>query len=56
MHQIVNEIVNNAIDIIFGIFIVSLLANIMLWIDIVGGMKKIFNKIVGDEGEEKNEE
>ena len=28
----------------------------MLGIDIVGGMKKIFNKIVGDEREEKDEE
>ena len=32
------------------------MANAMIGIDIVGGMKKIFNKIVGDEGEEKDEE
>ena len=56
MHQVVNAIVNNTIEIIFGIFIVSFLANEMLGIDIVGGMKKIFSKIVGDKGEDKNEE
>lgn len=56
MHQVVNAIVNNAIEIIFGIFIVSFLADAMLGIDIVGGMKKIFNKIVGDKGEDKDEE
>ena len=48
MYQVVNAIVNNYIEIIFGIFIVIFLANAMLGIDIVGGMKKIFNKIVGD--------
>lgn len=32
------------------------MANAMLGIDIVGGMKKIFNKIVEDEREEKDEE
>lgn len=56
MHQVINDIVNNVIEIIFGIFIVSFLANAMLGIDIVRGMKKIFNKIFGDKGEDKDEE
>ena len=56
MHQVINSIVNNGIEIIFGIFIATFLANAMLVIDIVGGMKKIFNKIVGDKGEDKDEE
>lgn len=56
MHQVVNAIVNNCIEIIFGIFIVSFLADALLWINIVSGMKKIFNKIVRDKGEEKDEE
>lgn len=41
-----NEMVNHALEIIFGLFLVSVLAKSLLGIDALGGIFRLYNKLV----------
>lgn len=41
-----NEIVNHALEIIFGLFLAGVLAKSLLGIDVLGGILRLYNKLV----------
>jgi len=42
----INEIVNVILEVIFGLFIISLAANLFLGIDVVAGLASLWNRIL----------
>jgi len=50
-----NEIVSYALEIIFGLFLVSVLAKSLLGIDVLGGILRLYNKLVYGIDIEKSE-
>ena len=44
--DMINTIVCHTIEIIFGLFLISVLANFLLGIDVVGELMKLYNRIV----------
>lgn len=42
----INEIVNIVFEVIFGLFLVSFLANILLGVDIMEALSKLYTRVV----------
>lgn len=56
MIDMINTIVSHTLEVIFGLFLISVLANFLLGIDIIGELMKLYNWIVyGKKPDEKEE-
>ncbi len=56
MTDMINIIVSHTLEVIFGLFLISVLANFLLGIDIIGELMKLYNWIVyGKKPDEKEE-
>ena len=46
MIDMINTIVSHTLEVIFGLFLISVLANFLLGIDMMGELMKLYNWIV----------
>lgn len=46
MTDMINTIVSHVLEVIFGLFLISVLANFLLGIDVMGELMKLYNRIV----------
>ena len=53
----INTIVSHILEVIFGLFLISVLANFLLGIDVMGELMKLYNRIVyGKKPDDKDKE
>ena len=53
MAESINNFVMNCLEVIFGIFIVCITANSFLGIDVLAGIRKLWEKITGCSSKEE---
>ena len=55
--DMINTIVSHVLEVIFGLFLISVLANFLLGIDVMGELMKLYNRIVyGKKPDDKDKE
>ena len=55
--DMINTIVSHILEVIFGLFLISVLANFLLGIDVMGELMKLYNRIVyGKKPDDKDKE
>ena len=53
----INVVVNHVLEVIFGLFIISVFANLLLGIDVLEEISKLYNRIIyGKKSNDRNKE